>query len=717
MRRTPATPTRIVAAGVLLALGVTSSAAASVHGTQAAGEVSPAADANIRGSVTERIGRQSNRSGASTPEAAVRSVLNYDRPATYESALAADIFVPTRDGYRLTCDLLRPAAADGSPAAGRFPGIVVDYFAYGRKSVSSGQMADYFARRGYNVLACNTRGSNGAGYASPSLGGPELLNPWSPKEQKDNYDLIEWFAAQPWSTGKIGQTGTSYGAITTLMVAGRQNPPSLKAIMPVYGVTDIYRHFAYPGGVRTFGDARGIFPSMCGYVCGDATVAERLETEWREHPTYDDYWRKRSFDVRDIRVPTLAVAGTKDFFTGAVQSLSEGLADRSNFSLMLGPWQHGYPYDPTGNSGNLLLSPVQPPAEPEDRESKKGTSVLTLGVYLAWFDRWLRHNTQAPVYPKAMVWESPDRTGERWRGFDVWPPASATATRLHMTRDGLRRMSSTDQKPMRYQAAGGSLTFDTGRLPRDTILSGSTDLHLKAAFSGTDGVVIGALFDVAPDGTATELAPPSFASNGRGYLRASHRESHSSPTPVIPGKVYNLRFTIPDEFWRFGAGHRLRLQISSSDPGVEPTTGAPTGTVTITPGRRSFIEARLADPEAVLAEGRQSTSAPANRRLTVLDRTLTATVPRTGRARTTLRVGCVSGGRACTGTAYVRLGGRDLASTEVQVPRGTKRRVKVWIPRRATQTLRNGRRVVLRVSFVGTGKTRSSGPIRVAVRR
>ncbi|MFC5826002.1 CocE/NonD family hydrolase [Nonomuraea insulae] len=108
---------------------------------------------------------------------------SYDRPATYE-VRTERVQVPLRDGGHLACDLHRPAAD------GRFPVIVYDYTAYDQLE-SLGRAAAYFVERGYNAAVCNARGSGDS---------PGHLDPFSAQEQRDNYDLIEWLAARPWST-------------------------------------------------------------------------------------------------------------------------------------------------------------------------------------------------------------------------------------------------------------------------------------------------------------------------------------------------------------------------------------------------------------------------------------------------------------------------------------------------------------------------------------
>jgi putative CocE/NonD family hydrolase len=67
------------------------------------------------------------------------------------------------------------------------------------------------------------------------------------EETRDSYDLIEWFAEQPWCDGSVGMFGGSYQGMTQLMVAAMA-PPHLKAIIPGFSFADLYE-VAYPGGI------------------------------------------------------------------------------------------------------------------------------------------------------------------------------------------------------------------------------------------------------------------------------------------------------------------------------------------------------------------------------------------------------------------------------------------------------------------------------------
>ncbi len=53
-----------------------------------------------------------------------------------------------------------------------------------------------------------------------------LADEYLPQEQRDGLELIAWAAGQPWSNGKVGMTGISWGGFNALQVAARR-PPAL----------------------------------------------------------------------------------------------------------------------------------------------------------------------------------------------------------------------------------------------------------------------------------------------------------------------------------------------------------------------------------------------------------------------------------------------------------------------------------------------------------
>ena len=101
----------------------------------------------------------------------------------------------------------------------------------------------FFARRGYVHAVFNVRGSGN------SEGFYQLMGP---QEVRDICDLIEWLAAQPWSSGVVGMFGVSYFARLAKAVAAL-GPEPLKAIFAPFAGTDDYRHRCYHGGILAHG--------------------------------------------------------------------------------------------------------------------------------------------------------------------------------------------------------------------------------------------------------------------------------------------------------------------------------------------------------------------------------------------------------------------------------------------------------------------------------
>lgn len=143
----------------------------------------------------------------------------------YQVKLAFDTRVPMRDGVTLSADIYRPAAP------GRFPVILVRT-PYDNGLASNRRAGKQWATLGYVYAVQDVRGrgdSDGEFYPLVT-------------EAKDGYDTIEWLARQPWSNGRIGTTGGSYLGWTQVYAA-IENPPSLKAMVPIVTPTDPDRNF------------------------------------------------------------------------------------------------------------------------------------------------------------------------------------------------------------------------------------------------------------------------------------------------------------------------------------------------------------------------------------------------------------------------------------------------------------------------------------------
>ena len=171
--------------------------------------------------------------------------------AKYKVRVERNVLIPVRDGTKLAADLVRP------DADGKFP-AVIEYMPYRKGDVSYAREAEhrYFAARGFVGVRIDVRGT----------GGSEGVNTdeYMPVEQTDGYDAVEWCAAQPWCNGKVGMFGSSYGGFTAVQVAMHQ-PPSLKAIVPLYATDDRYTddcHYAPGGNMRMYYDVGAYGGSM-----------------------------------------------------------------------------------------------------------------------------------------------------------------------------------------------------------------------------------------------------------------------------------------------------------------------------------------------------------------------------------------------------------------------------------------------------------------------
>ncbi|MGV9947022.1 CocE/NonD family hydrolase [Rhodococcus aetherivorans] len=519
---------------------------------------------------------------------AVRSWLEYDRPADYES-IQSKVKVPTRDGTELDCNLFRPGQ-DGQADPGKHPGIVADFTPYALEYGITGH--NYLAERGYNVLVCNVRGSGNSGGEFPSW--------FQPVEPADNYDLIEWFATQPYSTGDVGQTGSSYGSITSYRVAAL-NPPHLRAIMPIVSPTNIYAEWVYPGGVPT---TNGTWWASGAPILDAQAHADTLQT-FQDHPTYDDYWKQvaTTNKLAAANVPVLNIGGYFDIFkAGGFDAFSQ---KPETTWLLYGPWDH------VGHFAVYGKNPIDPGTDPEN--------AISYGTALQWFDHWLGDRPEASVPPSRVTsYESTSAQGDgQWTSFDQWPAPGIDTIKLFPTAEGklseavsaagqttyavnpfdgpsVDVTGNTPAEEGQDQAASENLQlnesgrYDTGRttftLPafdRDTTIAGTVKLHMNASITATDTYFISKLETVLPDGRVLPIET--------GNLRAQMRTSLEQPEPIVPGAPTQYVIDLGQTHWRFKAGEQLRVTLSGGDfPRVTPI--APAGTVTINHGPETYLE-------------------------------------------------------------------------------------------------------------------------------
>jgi predicted acyl esterase len=243
----------------------------------------------------------------------------YEPPADSLSLLR-DLPVQVRDGTTLRVNVVLPSGG------GRFP-VLMSAHPYGKDNLPARRGRGYrvsvqyrmlrqpqrvrfssltgweapdpawWAEQGYAVVTCDLRG------AGSSDGQAALL---SDHEGQDVYDLIEWAAAQPWSTGAVGLNGVSYLALSQWKAASLR-PPALKAICPWEGFTDPYRDMMRPGGIAETG-----FTRMWGLSLKPVRQRYRLTQEQRQRPLRDQWWAGLAPDLASITVPALICGSFSD---------------------------------------------------------------------------------------------------------------------------------------------------------------------------------------------------------------------------------------------------------------------------------------------------------------------------------------------------------------------------------------------------------------------
>lgn len=227
-------------------------------------------------------------------------------PVACDLVLDRDVAVVLRDGTSIYVDIYRPAVAtEPLPAIvswspyGKRDGFInfddIPFRAGVPQSALSG--LDKFegvdpgrwCPDGYAVVQPDPRGA----YRSEGR-----VAVWDRQEGEDGHDLVEWTAAQPWSSGRVGMAGTSWLGIAQWFVAA-ERPPHLTAIAPWEGLDDAYRFCFDEGGIPDAGFIQWLLrpaPSESGI--------EDIPAMLERNPEFDDYWARKRAAVERIDVPT-----------------------------------------------------------------------------------------------------------------------------------------------------------------------------------------------------------------------------------------------------------------------------------------------------------------------------------------------------------------------------------------------------------------------------
>jgi putative CocE/NonD family hydrolase len=147
----------------------------------------------------------------------------------------------------------------------------------------------------------------------------------------------------------------------------------------------------------------------------------------------------------------------------------------------------------------------------------------------------------------------PRSPGEEPPDHFVYDPDDPVPTRGGNTL--ILAMGVADQRPV--EARPDVLVYTSAVLMEPLEVTGPVTVTLHAASSAPDTDFTAKLVDVRPDGYAQNLAD--------GIVRARYRQSRSVPTPLVPGEVSTFTIDLWATSHAFLPGHRLRVEISSSN--------------------------------------------------------------------------------------------------------------------------------------------------------
>lgn len=479
-------------------------------------------------------------------------------PAAGSLSVLRDLPVVVRDGTTLRVNVVLPAGAGRSPVLmsahpygkdnlpqrrGRGYRVNVQYRVLRQpvsvrfSSLTGWEAPDpaWWAAQGYAVVNCDLRGA-GTSEGSASL--------FSDQEGEDVYDLIEWAAAQPWSTGAVGMIGVSYLAISQWKAAALQ-PPGLKAICPWEGFTDAYRDLLRPGGIRETGFAR-----LWSLGLRRVRQRYRLTGQQRLHPLRDDWWRALVPALEKITAPALICGSFSDnnlHGRGSVRAWERiSSTDRFLYTHRGGKWATFY-------------------------------SAEARVVQLRFFDRYLRgHDVPKPPRVRLEVRESRDVITSV-RAEDSWPLDRTEWRPLYLTAAGLATAPPS---------AAGRITFDMRSrgacwewtAPADTEITGPIALRLWVEAHGADDIDLFAGVEKWRAGTYIPFEGSYGFGRDRvttGWLKASLRsldEQTSRPfdpvptfshrQPLAPGQVVPADIALGPSATSFRAGETLRLAVA-----------------------------------------------------------------------------------------------------------------------------------------------------------
>jgi uncharacterized protein len=513
-------------------------------------------------------------------------------------------YVTMSDGMKLAVDIYRPSL-DGRAVDERLP-VVWIHTPYRRAYTDpKGNIVNPLEqlhlmpllKYGYVVAAVDTRG-RGASFGA-RRGFQDRT------EARDAYEMTEWFASQPWSSGDIGVAGCSYLGGSTWHAATVM-APHLKAIAP--GCTDFDKYgFVSRGGITAQFNTR---PENPGQDFGqgvlpvdsdsDGKLAAAAIAEHAKSTPMAELWAGMRY-----RDDVSALLGVPFWQEASVATYAKQI-ERSGVGIFIwGNWRDEGSFEATLAYNNL--SNPRKLWMGEWGHCEVGDFPMAVEM-LRFFDHFLKKidngwQREAPIYYRTL--NAP--AGRQWSSADRWPLANARNQTWHLgggaspgtagslTTKSVDKPAPSDEsdefvvdyapkcsgKPDLYflmwpcPVDRHGLSYTTSPFTADTHIAGHPIADLWISSTATDADVFVYLEDVAPSGDITIVTHGRLRASHRGEQRPPyanfmglpyHRGERADAQPLVPNEPARLRLDLLPTSTIVKAGHRLRLTVAGADP-------------------------------------------------------------------------------------------------------------------------------------------------------
>jgi putative CocE/NonD family hydrolase len=416
----------------------------------------------------------------------------------------------------------------------------------------------------------------------------------------DGYDTLGWIAEQPWSNGRVGQMGESYYGYTSLASAVSGHP-ALECISPSTTAAEFGRASFRQGvpNLLAFGgwllamdapeyqDTSGVdYTDLPLASLGkNAGIRDRLWVRHLKEGPRGEHLSRTNLEPRlaKVGIPVLHLAGFYDNVLGGNlrlwQQMQQGAAPEKQW-IVFGPWDHDYTTDMSGRIGAVKIG--------------FGASTMHVDVLYRFFESCLKDKPQIfAEQPRVSYFTI---GANEWRSAEAWPPPQAKELNFYFDSKGGANGASGDGRLARSQPTKAEtdrfaydpanpvaimadvspwsiaaelpdrrevaqredvLVYQTEPLAKALEVTGPVKVVLFASTTAVDTDFSAVLVDVHPDGYAHQVQ--------NGLVRVSYRDGLDERRLLEPGRVYELAIDLWATSYVFAEGHRLRVEISSSD--------------------------------------------------------------------------------------------------------------------------------------------------------